>query len=97
MENIHRIHNILGSSNRFKNLRKNCSVSLSSSKAGSSSCQCSTTLYGEKENAEKCKSDSPEVANSALKFPRGHWSFLGPGCTELLISLMEFGTKLQRT
>ena len=36
-------------------------------------------VWGEKENAGKCKIISHEVANSALRFPRGHRSFLGPG------------------
>ena len=36
-------------------------------------------VWGEKENAKKCKSKSHEVANYARRFPRGHWSFLGPG------------------
>ena len=36
-------------------------------------------VWEEKENAETCKSNSHEVANYALRFSRGHWSFLGPG------------------
>ena len=36
-------------------------------------------MWGEQENEEKCKSNSCEVANHALRFPRGHWSFLGLG------------------
>ena len=51
----------------------------SSSKAGSSSCQCSTTLWREKGNAEKCENNSREVVNYARGFPCGHWSFLGHG------------------
>ena len=35
--------------------------------------------WGEKGNDEKCKSNAYEVANYARRFPRGHWSFLGPG------------------
>ena len=35
--------------------------------------------WGEQENAEKCKSNSHEVANCARRFPHGHLSFLGPG------------------
>ena len=35
--------------------------------------------WGEKENAEKCESNSHEVPNYARRFPRGHWSFLGTG------------------
>ena len=37
------------------------------------------TVWGEKGNAEKCENNSREVANYACRFPRGHWSFLGPG------------------
>ena len=70
----------LATSNRFKNSWKNNSVIQSSSMAGSSSCQCPMTSYGEKKgNEEKCKSYFREVANCARRFPRGHWSFLGPG------------------
>ena len=35
--------------------------------------------WREKENEEKCISNAHEVANYALRFLRGHWSFLGPG------------------
>ena len=80
MENIPRIHNILPPQTVFKNSWKNNSVIQSSSKAGSSSSQCSQTLYGEKKKIEeKCKSNAPEVADYARRFLRGHWSFLGPG------------------
>ena len=41
------------SSTRFKRWWLNQSVNLSSSKEGSSSCQCSTTLYGENEETPK--------------------------------------------
>ena len=37
--------------------------------AGSSSCQCSTTLYGMQK----------EIVNYAERFLHGHWSFPGPG------------------
>ena len=40
-------------SKRFKHLWLNCSVNLSSSKEGSSSCHCTTTLYGENEETQK--------------------------------------------
>ena len=40
------------SSKRFKNLWQNHSVNLSSSKTGSSSCQCTTTLYGENKETQ---------------------------------------------
>ena len=36
-------------------------------------------FWGEKENAEKCRSNSHEVANYARRFLRGYWSFLGLG------------------
>ena len=35
--------------------------------------------WKEEGNKERCEYDSQTVANSARKFPRGHWSFLGPG------------------
>ena len=41
------------SSKRLTNLWQNYSVNLSSSKTGSSSCQCTTTLYGEMEETQK--------------------------------------------
>ena len=41
------------SSKRFKHLWQNYSVSLSSSPTGSSSCQCTTTLYGENKETQK--------------------------------------------
>ena len=58
-------------------------------------------LWGEKGNEEKWKSIAHEVADYARRFPRGQWSFLGPGSeksgTELtLTNLMEFVTKLLR-
>ena len=50
------------------------------SQAGSSSCQCLTTLYGmHKENDEICENNSKTIEQYARRFPRGHWSFLGPG------------------
>ena len=56
------------------------SVNLSSSTTGSSSCQCTTTLYGEiKGNTEKRVTNSFSVANYARRVPRGRWSFLGLG------------------
>ena len=35
-----------------------------------------------KGNTEQCEYNSQTVANYACKFPRGHWSFLGPGSQE---------------
>ena len=70
MENIPRIHYI-GHPRRD-------SVNLSSSKEGSSSCQCTTTLKGEnKETQKKCETNSVTVANYARRFSLGRWSFLG--------------------
>ena len=47
---------------------------------GSSSCQCTTTWHGgEKGNTERCEYNAQTVAEYARTFPRGHWSFLGPG------------------
>ena len=36
-------------------------------------------IWGERGNTEKCIMNSVTVANYALRFPRGHCSFLGPG------------------
>ena len=36
-------------------------------------------VWRERGNAENCESNSREVANYARRFPRGRWSFLGPG------------------
>ena len=55
-------------------------MNLSSSKEGSSSCQCTTTLYGgERGNTEKCEMDSVTAANYARRFLLRRWSFLGAG------------------
>ena len=55
------------------------SVNLSNSKDESSSCQCTTTLYGEKNgNKELCTANSVNVAEYARRFAPGHRSFLGP-------------------
>ena len=46
----------------------------------SSSCQYTTTLYGEKKgNEELCIANSKIVTEYAKRFAHGHWSFLGPG------------------
>ena len=37
------------------------------------------TVWGEEGNEKKGKSNAHEVADYALRFPRGHGSFLGPG------------------
>ena len=59
-------------------LQCECSVNLSSSKEGSSSCQCTTTSYGENEETQQSVKNCITVANYARKFSPGHWSFLGP-------------------
>ena len=47
------------------------------------SCQCLTTLYGMQEETKKqCEYNSLAIAEYAGRFPRGHWSFLGPGSEE---------------
>ena len=38
--------------------------------------------WREKGNTEKCEYNSQTIANCARKFPRGHWSFLGPRSEE---------------
>ena len=70
----------LGILEEIKNWWKIYSVILSSSTTGSSSCQCTTTLYGENEETQKsARQNSFTVVNYARRFPRGRWSFLGPG------------------
>ena len=71
------------------------------SQAGSSLCPCLTTLYGmQKEMIEHVKNKAKIIKQYAQRFPRGHWSFLGPGKrsgTELTITnQMDLGTELQR-
>ena len=54
------------------------------SQAGSSSCQCLTTLCGmQKGNDEKCDNNSKTIKQYARRFPRGHWSFSGPGSDKM--------------
>ena len=49
------------------------------SQAGSSSCQCLTTLYGmQKGNDELCENNSKTIKQYARRFP-SRWSFSGPG------------------
>ena len=55
-------------------------MSLRTSKAGSSSCQCTTTLNGkQKETNNNVNAIHRQLRNYARGFPRGHWSFLGLG------------------
>ena len=65
------------SSIRFNTWWENYSVNERTAQAGSSSCQCLTTLYGmSKGSDEKCGNNLRECSQ---RFPRGQWSFLGPG------------------
>ena len=58
-------------------------MNMSTSKAGSSSCQCLTTLCGKlKETKHDVNTIHSQVAEYARKFPRGHWSFLEPASEE---------------
>ena len=69
-------------SKRSRRLRfLNESVNLSTSKEGSSSCQCTMTLMGRNEE-ENCIANAPRVTGYARRFTRGHWSILGPGSEE---------------
>ena len=38
--------------------------------------------WGQKGNEENCPQNSLSVAAYAARFPKGHWSFLGPGSEE---------------
>ena len=58
-------------------------------------------VWRERGHAEKCESNSREVANHARKFPRGRWSFLGLGSEKKWYGTYsdkptDPGTKLQR-
>ena len=56
---------------------------LRNSKIESSSCRCTTTSMGQKDgNLEMCVSNSIGVKAYAKRFPKGHWSFFGPGTEE---------------
>ena len=67
------------SSRRFRKRWANCGVIQRTSKTGSSSCGCSTTLWDVRGNEELCENNSKSVGEDARRFPRGHWSFLGLG------------------
>ena len=49
-----------------------------SSKTGSSSCQCSMTLYGTRMMRIVFRMPN-KVKNYGMRFSQGHWRFLGPG------------------
>ena len=52
----------------------------SNSKEGSSPCQCTLTLIGQKEETEKiCIANALRIPEYARRFTRGRWSFLVPG------------------
>ena len=56
---------------------------LKSPKIESSSCRCTMTLIRrEAENKEHCMSNSSSFVAYARRFPKGHWSFFGPGIEE---------------
>ena len=55
-------------------------MNLSNSQDESSSCQCTTTLYGEKKETNNCVLRVPK--SYARRFAHGHWSFLGLGSEE---------------
>ena len=90
------------SSRRFKVWWETYSVNLSSSQTGSSSFQCTATLHGkQKETKSNVKTIHRQLRIMLAKFPRGHWSFLGPGSeesgTELtLTNPTDHGINLQR-
>ena len=66
------------SSRRFKVWWEIYSVNWCTSKAWSSSCQCSTTLHGMQKETTNNVCNTQAVANYARKFFRGHWLvFLG--------------------
>ena len=55
-------------------------MNLSNLQKAISSCQCVTTLYGQKTgNEELCVANSQIAAEYAERFAHGHWSFLGRG------------------
>ena len=53
-------------------------MNLKNSKDESSSCRCQMKSSGD-ENDAKCIPNSVKFARYAHRFPRGHWSLLGPG------------------
>ena len=90
LENVPRIHDVGHPRRDSKFSWKIYSVNLSSSTTGSSSCQCTTTLYGEiKGNTEQCEYNSKTIADYARRFPRGRWSFLGPGSDKTRLVLVN--------
>ena len=73
-------HKTAGILNEIQKNDGRITVWSSRSKAGSSSCQCSTTLNGvRKEIKNDVRIIQKRVEEYDRKFLRGHWSFLGPG------------------
>ena len=98
MVNIPRIHNIWPPRTENQEFMKNDSVIQSSAKAGSSSCQCSTTLYGEKKKMWRnvILTQLRIMLADFLAVIDHSWDLdhKRNGTELVLISLMEFGTKL---
>ena len=59
-------------------------------KIESSSCQCSVTSNGQRGNSEQCISNFDQVNNYAMRFSRGHWTFLGPGYDKKWYGTLSF-------
>ena len=45
----------------------------------------SDIVWGAKGNTEKCIQNSIIIAKYARRFPRGRWSFLGPGSEQEMV------------
>ena len=83
VENIHKNHNVGPPSKRFKKLMKGiqCGPDHFNGRIIFMS-TFNDIEWEEKGNAKRCEYNSQTVAECAGKFPRGHWSFLGPGSEE---------------
>ena len=72
MEHFHRIHYIGNSRRESKDDDLNQSVNQSNSKGGSSSCQCTMTSIGDKEETETIVlANALRVTEYARRFPQG--------------------------
>ena len=102
MVNIPRIHNIWPPRRENQEFMKNDSVIQSSAKARSSSCQCSTTLFGEKKkmwrNVKVILAQLRIMLADFLAVIDHSWDLdhKRNGTELVLLSLMEFGTKLPK-
>ena len=90
----------MGILNHIQQMMGNYSVNQRTSQAGSSSCQCLSTLCGmQKEMINYVKNNSKTIEEYAERFPRGHWSFPGPGSEKKSYGTddqkMDLGTELQ--